>query len=113
MDDAARISGHGLVVGHEDDGVALLGQRPEQAHDFDPGLGVEVAGRLVGEHDRGPVGERPGDGHALRLAAGELIGIVGHSVFEADHLEQFGGAFLALADRYAGVQHRELDVGPG
>ena len=34
--------------------------------------GVEVAGRLVGEDDLGPAGERAGDGHPLLLAAGQL-----------------------------------------
>ena len=33
---------------------------------------VEVAGRLVGEHDRRPRDERAGDRDALLLAAGEL-----------------------------------------
>ena len=36
------------------------------------GARVEVAGRLVGEHDRRPADERAGDGHALALAAGQL-----------------------------------------
>ena len=33
---------------------------------------VEVAGRLVGEHHRGPRDERTGHGDTLLLAAGEL-----------------------------------------
>ena len=39
-----------------------------------PGLGVEVAGRLVGEQERRVVDERARDGEALLLAAGELVG---------------------------------------
>ena len=37
-------------------------------------LGVERGGRLVGEDDARTVGERPGDRHALGLAAGQLGG---------------------------------------
>ncbi len=35
--------------------------------------GIQVAGRLVGEEDQGPVDERPGDGDPLLLAAGQLV----------------------------------------
>jgi hypothetical protein len=38
------------------------------------GVVVEVAGRLVGQQQRGPVHQRARDGHALLLAAGELAG---------------------------------------
>ena len=48
------------------------------------GLGVEVAGGLVGEDDGRAVDERAGDGDALALAAGELVGLVVHAGFEAD-----------------------------
>ena len=37
-----------------------------------PDATVEVAGRLVGEHDRRPPDQRPGDRHPLTLAAGQL-----------------------------------------
>ena len=46
----------------------------EQAEDLGPGGGVEVAGGLVGEHERRPADERPGDGHPLALAARQLGG---------------------------------------
>ena len=46
--------------------------------------GVEVAGRLVGQDDVGVVDQRPGDGHALLLAAGELRGPVVEPVAQAD-----------------------------
>ena len=35
---------------------------------------VEVAGRLVGQHQRRPADERPGDGHPLALPAGQQPG---------------------------------------
>ena len=45
----------------------------EQAHDALAGVGVEVAGRLVGEQHQRPVDERPGDRDALLLTAGQLV----------------------------------------
>ena len=41
-----------------------------------PERAVEVAGRLVGEHDRRPPDERARDRHALALAARQLLGAV-------------------------------------
>ena len=45
---------------------------------------VEVAGGLVGEDEAGAGGERPADRHALLLAAGELLGVAGEEVGEAE-----------------------------
>ena len=51
-------------------------------------LRVEVPGRLVGEDDRRPLGERPRDRDPLALAAGQLRRPVGEAVAEADALER-------------------------
>ena len=73
---------------------------------------VEIAGRLVGEQHRRLVGERAGDGHALLLAAGKLVGRVVAALGEADGLKRLqrplvlAGAFEPLAP----VKHRQLDV---
>ena len=45
---------------------------------------VEVAGRLVGEDEARAGGERPADGDALLLAAGELLGVAGEEGVEAE-----------------------------
>ena len=47
-------------------------------------LAVEIAGRLVGPHDRGIVHERAGDRHPLALAARQLVGFVRGAVGEPD-----------------------------
>ena len=39
------------LVGDEDDGVTLLLEPIEDAHDFPAGLGIQVARRLVGQQD--------------------------------------------------------------
>ena len=61
-----------VFVGNEDDGITLLVEALEEAHDFIAGGGIEVAGGFVGEEDGGVVDEGASDGDALALAAGEL-----------------------------------------
>ena len=70
--------GRGLrVVGDEDDGlVALDARSPERVEDLGAGRVVEVAGRLVGEEERRPGDERPGDRDPLLLAGRQLVGLV-------------------------------------
>ena len=62
------------------DGPSFGVQVAEQLQDGVGGVGVEVARRLVGQHQRRIVGQRAGDGRALLLAArergGELGGLV-------------------------------------
>ena len=48
---------------------------------------VEVAGRLVGPHDRGLGDEGAGDGDALLLTAGQLVRTVLRAVAEPDAIE--------------------------
>src|SRR5882672_10402770 len=65
------------LVSHHDDADALLAvQALENRHDLDAGAGIERAGGLVGEDDSRVVDQAAGDGHALLLAAGELIGMM-------------------------------------
>ena len=52
-----------------------------------PGRRVEIAGRLVGEEQGRARRGRPGDGDPLLLAAGQLGGIMGETVAEADRLQ--------------------------
>src|SRR3954454_9270563 len=75
-----------VVRGHDDRRPGAV-DPVEQAHDADARGGVEVAGRLVGQQDRGPVDERPGDGDALLLAAGQLVREAALLTGEADQVE--------------------------
>ena len=54
-------------------------------------LGVQVAGRLVGQDQRRLVDERPGDRDALLLAARQLGRTVVGPLGEADELERLDG----------------------
>ena len=62
------------VVGDHHNGGAFLVEALEQLEDFICGFWVKVAGGFVGEDDIGVVEEGAGDGYALLLPAGELVG---------------------------------------
>ena len=59
-----------------------------QQHDPPARLGVELARGLVREEELGPVGERPGDGDPLLLAARQLVRPVAGPRVEPDELQQ-------------------------
>ena len=82
--DPVGVRGRDRVVGdHHDRLPELVDGAAEQPEHLGAGLRVEVAGRLVGEHDRRPAGEGPGDRDALLLAAGELVRPVPQPVADA------------------------------
>ena len=69
---------------------------------------VEVARGLVGEDDGRGVHQGAGDGHALLLAAGELVGRVAPALRQAHRLQQrVGGRVAAPLPR---VDEGQLDV---
>ena len=78
-------------------------------------VGIEVAGRLVGEHDGRP-GPAPGDRNALLLSPGELGGTVRQAVGQPDlagqlvHPRTVGlrpGELKRQDDVLLGRQHRQ------
>ena len=64
----------------------------EQRHDFLAGVAVQVAGRLVGQDQARPVDQRAGNGHALLLAAGNVVGQRFGVAAQADLVEHLAGA---------------------
>ena len=81
----------------------------QHAHDLAAGLGVEVAGGLVGDQDPGVVHQRPRDGDALALAAGELVGAVLEAVVHAELAEHLRRPLAQLAPLGPEVPPRVLD----
>ncbi len=98
----------GVVRDHDDQ--AVLGDLLEQVHDLHGGGGVKGAGGLVGKEDLRVVDEGAGDGHALHLAARELVGKLVDVLPQADLLERLPGSLLALGGRDAREREGELDV---
>ncbi len=111
VDDTVGIFGHVGLVGDHDDGDFLLAVETDQkVHDLVAGLGVDIAGRLVGEEHVGFGHDRPGDGDALLLTAGELARGVMGARFEADPRQRFHGERPALPVAHAAIDQRQLDI---
>src|SRR5487761_1379897 len=105
-DDPVGVGGGERVVGHHDDGLAQLVDRP--AEQLSSGPRVEVSGGLVGKDDLGTGDQRPGGGHPLLLAAGHLTGPMPEPVGQPGRLHQrLDRAGLRLA---AGDGERQQDV---
>src|SRR5436305_14775420 len=80
-DHATRALADRRVVGHEDDGLAvLLVELAEQVHHLRGHLGVEVAGWFVRPDDCRLLDKCTGVRHALLLPAGSLVGPAGHAM---------------------------------
>ena len=91
-------------------GVRFVGQLAQQAKNVFAAGGIEIAGRFVGENERGPMDEGAGDRDALLLAAGELARQGGGAGSEADAFEQGGDTGFAFGGRDADELERQLDV---
>ena len=98
--DVAREEHHGDAV--------LVGDLAQQHQQVGALLGLELAGRLVGEQHRGAADQGAGEGGALALGGGQLAGALVVPVGEADALEQRVDR-LGLG-RAAGDQQRQGDV---
>src|SRR3990167_2174662 len=98
------------LMRHEHDGAAGIVQFLENRHHLQSGLGVEVAGRLIGEDDLRIVDERPRDGDALLLSAGELIGQIVRAMRHPDRYERFFHSLRIVLYRMIVIQERKLDV---
>ena len=85
-------------MGDHRDRRALVVELLEQGEDRGPGGAVEVAGRLVGEHDRGPPDQRTRDRDPLPLTARELVRSCLEPVAEPDRGEHLGRGQTPLGD---------------
>src|SRR5271166_5736891 len=84
------------VMGNHDDGFAeALVQLFQNLENFRGGMAVEIAGRLVGEDERGIADDRARDGDTLLLASTELFGEMVDAIFETDELK--GGQDMIAA----------------
>ena len=97
-----------------DDGHAHINvHAAQQVHHFLRGGAVQCARGFVGKDDLGLVDKRPGDGHALFLAAGHFVGHVVGPLPEPQHVEVFECQGVAFAARDALVVERQGDVFDG
>src|SRR3954453_7691646 len=98
-DPVRGLAGEAHLVGHDDHRHTLLGEDHHDIEDLVDHLRVEGRGRLVEEHDLGPHGERPRDGHALLLASGELGGVLVGLGLHPDTFQKVSGLPVGLGLR--------------
>ena len=99
LEDAVGLLRHAAVVRDDEErGAQLLVDLAEEVVDRVGVHGVEVAGGLVGEHQRRAVHERAGDGHALLLTARELVGVLLLEALQAEQRQGLLGPRLRALD---------------
>ena len=89
VDDPVRPAGKSWFMGDKQTGRTLVNAVPEDADYFVTGGGVERPGGFVGEQEPAGPNEGAGNGDALGLAAGNLLGETIEHVIES-HLGQGG-----------------------
>src|SRR4051812_5406871 len=73
-DDPVGVRRRDRVVGHHHHRLGVVvDAAPQELEDLRAGAAVEVAGRLVGEHDLGSAHQGPGHGDPLLLTARQLV----------------------------------------
>ena len=82
----------------------------DEVHDLNRGHRIQGAGRFVGEEDVGFVDEGPGDGDALALAAGKLIGFLRVKPFKTDIIQGLFGPGDAFFFLEPGDRERQFNV---
>src|SRR5919202_4872358 len=96
---------------HDYEGLIFLSvELQQEVEDFPRGVGVEVAGGLVGPDDGRLVDEGAGYGHSLLLTAGELVGTVVSPVRQMYPIENLEGATASGPHSGATRQQGQLDV---
>jgi len=97
-------------VRDNDQRLTRVVQEIEEPQHFKRRRAVEVAGRLVRQHDEGLINERAGDRGSLTLAPRERRGKVATSILETNLIQQVKRARTGLTRRAPGEQRWELDV---
>ena len=82
----------------------------EETEQLVRGFAVERAGRLVGEQDARLCDERAGNGGALLLAAGDLVGVLFQKLADAERFRNIDEAGAHLIVALAREDEREIDV---
>ena len=101
-----------VVMGDEDKRRAALRREVEQkiSHML-AGLGIEIAGGLIGKHNRRIAGERARDGDALLLPARELTGKMVQAIAEPHIVKRRAGKLCRIIN--AGDFERCSDIVEG
>ena len=103
-----HVTGKGHLVGDDHHGHVLGGKLADDLQDLAGQLWVEGGGGLVEEQDLRLHGQRAGDGYALLLSAGELVGVRVLAVGKAHLLQKLPRVGVDLVLRALLDQNRGL-----
>jgi hypothetical protein len=98
-----------IMRDHTNRGTALM-QFAQEIHDRFAALGIEIAGRFVGEQDDRLTCDRAGYGDPLLLPTGELTRHVFSAVRHTHPFERLGDPLPTLGRPHAAVGERQFDV---
>ena len=99
----------GLVVGHEQRRGAGRAQHVDDVGaQAGPQVGVEAGERLVEQHEPRLGRQRPGEGDALALAAGQLVRVAVAVAGEPDHAEPVVARAPLVPTRHAAQAERDV-----
>jgi len=110
LDDAFCMACDVGVVRDDDHGMTEFVQLEQDVHDFASALGIERAGRLVGQNDFAPDHQRTGDANTLLLATRQAGRRIADSVFQAESRKQVMCALTAGRLVDAGIHRGHLHV---
>jgi len=110
MDNAVSMLGRRRLVSYKHDGMPFIVQLLDYLHDDLPRLGIEVAGRLVGENNAGPRNQSPGNRHALLFAAGKLARLMISPMRQTDRGHRFLRQTVPGRRRDVRIYQRQLNV---
>jgi hypothetical protein len=110
-DHAIAAAQEARVVGGDEECRALrMAHLAHQVEHLVGGARIEARRGLVGDHERGPLDQRPRDGHPLALAAGQRVGPVLRMLGQAHRVEHRVDPRAPLGRRHAGEEQRVVDV---
>jgi hypothetical protein len=72
MDFSLGLVGDIFIMGYDNQGLGPSMQVIEDTQNFSAALGIQIARRLIGQDYHWVIGQRPGDGNSLLLAAAEF-----------------------------------------
>ena len=99
-----------IVRRNHESRLPFSANRAEQFNNFLAGMRVEIARWFVGQNQLRLIDEGTSDGNPLLFAAGKLVRLVLHALFEANAGEKFASACFGLSRWRAGHPRRETDV---
>src|SRR5947199_6179119 len=97
-------------MGNQHDRPALGAEFAKEFKNGFAGMGVEIAGGLIGKNDFRVIYQGTGNGDTLLLTAGKLAGAMFGAIGQVNGFESCHGSFAAVSTTDAAVNHRKFHI---